>query len=375
MSSSRSSMLDWSSCFSLFRSSTTPVMVCLFFSAFSSSFSRSPISDSRSGMSASASSMASRFSRCSFERRRASSMRRSCSRWRSFFSDLASSRSARFDSSSFLTSSNSSPTSSMCCWTSSSSASFSCISALTLDFSTLRSRMSLSRSSIVSLLAIDLDECLATGVLGVPRLFLGGLDLVLEPGDVAPDLLYLPLDGELFVLALAFDLLVQRFEFVFEADDGPLALVEFLLEFGEFVFGARRSPLRSLPVPRACLRVRPPCGSPRTPSFSSRRLWYASAVSRSSSSWSSRVCFSSMRSSASSMRSWTTSEFLEGRLLLLVELGDARDLVDYLPASAGVMLIISVTSPCITTLYPSGVTPACESRSWMSERLTERPLM
>jgi len=145
----------------------------------------------------------------------------------------------------------------MCCWTSSSSASFSCISALTLDFSTLRSRDVALQVVDRLPFAIDLDECLATGVLGVPRLFLGGLDLVLEPGDVALDLLYLPLDGELFVLALAFDLLVQRFEFVFEADDGPLALVEFLLEFGEFVFG-RRSPLRSLPVPRACLRVRPP---------------------------------------------------------------------------------------------------------------------
>ncbi len=57
--------------------------------------------------------------------------------------------------------------------------------------------------------------------------FLGGLDGVLQPGDVALYLLHLRLDAELFVLALALDFAGEVFEVLFEASDFPLSLVEF----------------------------------------------------------------------------------------------------------------------------------------------------
>jgi len=81
------------------------------------------------------------------------------------------------------------------------------------------------------LLAVDVDERLAALVLCVLDALLGGPDRVLQPTDLAFDLLDLALDRELFVLALPLDLGVAVVEVAFESGHSSLALVEFAPEF------------------------------------------------------------------------------------------------------------------------------------------------
>ena len=85
------------------------------------------------------------------------------------------------------------------------------------------------------LLPVDLHERLATLGLGVLDAPLGGLDGVFQPTDLAFDLLDLAFDAELFVLAFPLYLPVEVVELVFESGDSTLSLVEFGLRLGQFV--------------------------------------------------------------------------------------------------------------------------------------------
>ncbi len=99
-----------------------------------------------------------------------------------------------------------------------------------LDFELLDRRLDLVE---LLLFAVDLNERLSTLVFGVLDAAFGGLDPTFEPVDLAFDRLHLAFEFELFVLTLALDLAVERFEFVLQPGESPLRAVEGLLSLRE----------------------------------------------------------------------------------------------------------------------------------------------
>jgi hypothetical protein len=83
------------------------------------------------------------------------------------------------------------------------------------------------------LLAVDLDEGLAAGLGGLLDALFCALDPVLQAGDLAADLLHLPLERELFLLAGPLDLGLQVLQVLGESGDSLLALGECLLAVRE----------------------------------------------------------------------------------------------------------------------------------------------
>ncbi len=83
------------------------------------------------------------------------------------------------------------------------------------------------------LFAVERHECLPALGLGVLDSLALALDLALQPGDVTLYLLYLPLESELFVLALALYLGAERLEFLLDLHHRGLALVESRLPVGQ----------------------------------------------------------------------------------------------------------------------------------------------